>query len=321
MLVQLVPTYDEKYTHQTELSSVTEEEFNANIKPSKATVVDRLIQLVFFFVFFGWLRLLLIIFFSLVYVILMSPVLITPNPTVIKIMTAPGIALTRLYFRVVYFLLGIYYIKREGEIDPKARCFLFNHQTVLDGPMIYIYKPFIVIGMAELKRTPVAGPILTAAKSLFVDRSKNEGIAKVITDYLNEPQEVPMALSPEGRTTKGKFLLQFRTGSFIAKAPIQPVTIRYKVFLPFGKTGVVWLVGGMKEWLIRMLCMPGAMVEMHFLPLLDNDEFYNKSPAEKALYCNLLMANDLGVKASDRSTRDMFKKGDKKKDEKKQKEE
>ena len=49
--------------------------------------------------------------------------------------------------------------------------------------------------------------------------------------------------------------------------------------------------------------MPGCSVQIEFLPVIDNAEFYAKQPIEKALYCNLLMANHLGVKASDRSTR------------------
>ena len=313
-LYTLVPTYDEKYTHQTELSPVTNEELRDNIVPTKSTTVDRIIQLIFFFLFFGWLRLILIVIVFASYVILMTPVFfLYENEAAVRIMKPPGIFLTRVFFRVVYFLLGIYHITKVGEYDPKAKCLLFNHQTVLDGPLMYIYKPFTVIGMAELKKTPVAGPILSAVHTLFIDRSKHEGTSQVITKHLNEVHEDPLGLAPEGKTTKGKFMLEFRTGSFIAKAPVQPVTIRYKQFLPFGKTGVIWLVGGMKEWLIRILCMPGAFAEINFMPLVDGEEYQSKTPKEKALYCNLLMANQLGVKASNVSTREMFNKDGKEK--------
>lgn len=48
MLWDSTPHYDEKYTHQTKLSSVTEEEFKENTVPWVATWKDRLIQLFFF---------------------------------------------------------------------------------------------------------------------------------------------------------------------------------------------------------------------------------------------------------------------------------
>ncbi|KAK8882738.1 Lysophosphatidylcholine acyltransferase 2 [Tritrichomonas musculus] len=307
MCTLLVPRRDERYKDQKELSKVTDEEFNENIIPTKATTKDRLIQLAFFIIFFGWLRLILILIISVIYVILMLPIiLLCDKKSIVCHITPAGIVLTQFYLRVVYFLLGIYYVKTNGKYDPKARGLMFNHQTVLDGPLVYIYKPFRVIGMAELKKTPIFGPILESVDTIFVDRSKHEGTSKAITDYLNEPREVPLALAPEGRTTKGHFMLQFRTGSFIAKAPLQPVVIRYKQFLPYGQTGVVWLVGGMKEWLIRMLCMPGCFAEVSFLPVVDDEEFYSKTPAEKALVCNLIMANALCEKASDRSSRNMF---------------
>lgn len=307
MCTLIVPRRDEKFKDQKELSKVTDEEFDANIVPTKATTKDRIIQLIFFIIFLGWLRLILILLVSVVYIIIMLPIIILcEKKSIVRHITPAGIVFTRIYFRIVYFLLGIYYIKKDGNYDPKARCLLFNHQSVLDGPMIYMFQPFRVIGMAELKKTPIFGPILESVDTVFVDRSKHEGTAHAITDYLNSPQEVPMALAPEGKTTKGHFMLQFRTGSFIAKAPLQPVTVRYKQFLPYGQTGVIWLVGGMKEWLIRILSMPGCFAEVNFLPVVDGDEFFSKTPAEKALYCNLLMANSLCEKASDRSSRNMF---------------
>ena len=285
MCTLLVPRRDEKYKDQKELSKVTDEEFNDNIVPTKATTKDRIIQLIFFIIFLGWLRLIFILVISVIYVIVMLPIiLLCEKKSIVRHITPAGIAFTRIYLRIVYFFLGIY----------------------------YIFKPFRVIGMAELKKTPIFGPILESVDTVFVDRSKHQGTAHVITEYLDSPQEVPMALAPEGKTTKGHFMLQFRTGSFIAKAPLQPVTIRYKQFLPYGQTGVIWLVGGLKEWLIRILSMPGCFAEVNFLPVVDGDEFYSKEPAEKALYCNLLIANSLGEKASDRSSRNMFNEKQKK---------
>lgn len=308
MITHLVPTHDDSLTNQTQLTPVSDEEFDANLLPTKVTFKDRIIQLIFFFLFFGWLRLILLIIICIIYLIVMLPViLLCHKKSIVSHLTPPGIAFTRFFFRIAYFLLGIYRIKIKGEINHKARCFVMNHQSVLDGPMLFIFKPFIVIGMAELKSAPIAGQILESVNTLFVDRSHKGGQSHVIEKYLNEDHDEPMALFPEGKTTKGHFLLQFRTGAFLAKVPIQPVAIRYKEFLPFGQTGIIWVVGGLKEWLIRLICLPGCFAELNFLPVLDGEEFQEKTPQEKALQANLVIANTLGVQASDRSSRNMFK--------------
>lgn len=302
-----VPLYNKEYSHQTKLTSVTDDEFEDNDAPYKSTFKDRLIQLAFFIIFFGWLRLILIGVITAIYLVLMAPVLLfASQQAIVKHITPYGIFVTQMYFRLVFFLCGLYRIRIKGNVDKRAKLILFNHSSNFEGPIIYLFRPFIVIGMAELKKAPVIGPILTAVNTVFVDRSIHGGTSKIITDYLNSKNEEPMALAPEGRCTKGHFLMEFRTGAFIANVPIQPVTVRYTHFLPYGKTGVVWTHGHLLEWIIRLICMPGCIVDVHFMPVVEGKEFYSKTSAEKALYCNLLMANDLCTMASDRSNRTMF---------------
>lgn len=304
MLWESTPRYSEKYTHQTKLSSVTDEEFKENTIPWVATWKDRIIQLTFFIVFLGWLRLILLLAVTLIYVTIMSPVLIFyKRPSIIKRLYKPGVFVTRIYFRFLFFFLGCFVIKKKGKLDPNARCIIFNHHTLIDGLLIYMFQPFQVIGIEKLGRDPIIGQILTASGSIFVDRSKHEGLSKVITNYLSEKRDKPLAIASEGRTEKGLFMLAFRTGAFIADAPIQPVTLRFKNFLPYGRTGIIWTYAQPYEWLIRVLSMPACIVEIDFLPVLQGPEFYSKSPAEKANYTNLVMANHLGTLASDRSTR------------------
>ncbi|KAH0794883.1 Acyltransferase family protein [Histomonas meleagridis] len=303
-MITLVPTFDPKLQNQTKLSEISDEEFNKGIIPTKSTTKDRIIQVILFILGFGWLRFLLLIGVTILYAILVIPsVIFHKFPFILNF----GINLSRVYFRVAFFLLGLSWLTFKGKLDPKAKCILFNHQTVLDGPLIYILKPFTVLGMAELKKAFLIGNILTANGTVFVDRSKHEGASQKITEYLESDTQRPMVLAPEGKTTKGQFLLQFRTGSFIAHAPIQCATIRYRQFFAYGGAGIVWAVGGFKEWLWRILCLPMFTVEIEFLPLMDGEEFLKKTPQEKALECNLLMANKLGVRATNRSSRNMFK--------------
>ena len=41
------------------------------------------------------------------------------------------------------------------------------------------------------------------------------------------PHRRPILLFPEGTTTNGQYLLGFRTGSFIAGVPVQPIILKY----------------------------------------------------------------------------------------------
>lgn len=308
MLWGLTPIKDEKYTHQTKQSSITDDEFKENTVPWVATRKDRLIQLFFFIFFFGWLRFLILLAITFIYVIIMLPVIIFCKTEFIrKRIVGPGIFITRIYFRFLFFLLGCFIIKKKGKLDPNARCIIYNHHSLIDGLMIYMLQPFKIIVLGSEAQTPIIGQILTCANAIFVNRNKHEGLSKVITEYLSEKRDMPLAIAPEGRTEKGLAMLSFRTGAFIADAPIQPVTIRYKNLLPYGRTGITWTFAQPLEWLIRVFSMPACIVEMDFLPVVEGPEFYSKAPAEKALHCQLLMANHLGYLASDRSTRIYYK--------------
>jgi len=288
MFVDL-PSYDEKYTKQTELSPISDKEFLDGISTSKSSIKDRIIQIIMFIIGFGWLRLLVGVAISVIYFTMMTPVIVFENKY--AWIVDAGIKLTQVYFRIFFFFLGLVKIKVNGKIEKRTRCFLFNHQAFFDGPLLYIYRPFTVIGMEKLKRVPFVGRILIAADTLFVDRTKQNGTAHIITEELYKNGKRPLALAPEGKTTRGNYMLGFRTGAFIANVPIQPVLIRYKQIFPFGKAGVVWLVGGFGEWIWRCLCLPMVTAELTFLPVLEGEEFYSKTPKEKALYCNLLINN------------------------------
>jgi 1-acyl-sn-glycerol-3-phosphate acyltransferase len=218
----------------------------------------------------------------------------------------PGINLTRVYIRCLYFCFGVFWITRDGDIDREARVTFFNHQTIIDGPLIYMFRPFLVIGMAKLRNVPLFGRILIGAQSVFVDRTKSEGQAAEMKKIMEDDSRMALAMSPEGKTTLGDFMLAFRTGGFLAAKPAQPVTIRYEMYGAFGGATIAWIVGGFREWIWRVMCTPFIIARVHFLPVLKGDEYYRMTPQERALTCQLAMANDLGVLATNRDTRTIF---------------
>jgi 1-acyl-sn-glycerol-3-phosphate acyltransferase len=302
-----LPHEDPSLRQQTAQSTLTDEQFTAAITPDKCTRADRIFQVFSFIFLFGWLRLILFIIVNLVYIIVMIPVVVFCRyEPIVKYLRNPAFQFTRFYIRGFVFCLGVFWIRRTGKIDYSARATIFNHNSIIDGPILYIYRPFLVIVMKELEKVPVFGAILVAAESVFVDRSKQEGQAARMKAAMNEPTRMSLAVAPEGKTTRGHFMLAFRTGGFLTEQPVQPVTIRYRLKFAFGKTTLCWVVGGFKEWIWRSLCTPAVIVEIHYLPTLQGDEFQALPPKEKALRCQLMMANDLGVLASNRDNRGSF---------------
>ena len=157
-----------------------------------------------------------------------------------------------------------------------------------------------------MKKVPFFGKILLGADSIFVDRSKNAGTAKFLVERMNETDKRHVALAPEGKTTKGEFMLKFHTGGFLTDHPVQPVSIQYKQYFSFAQTGYVWCVGGFLEFIWRCLCCPAASLNFHFLPALKGEEYIKKTPEERAIQCELAIANDLGVLATNRSNKEFL---------------
>jgi 1-acyl-sn-glycerol-3-phosphate acyltransferase len=307
-MYKVLPDFDIELGQQDRQSPVSDRAFEDNLTPSPITGSDRVIQILLFIFSLGWLRVLILIVVSCVELILLIPVLIFyENPGVLKYVRPVVSVFMRVYMRIMYFCMGIYSIRRRGDIDKSARACAFNHQSLFDGPLLWMFHPFLVIGMIELKKIPLINRLLIAAPSVFVDRVKTEGLSAIMKSLLEDHSGMPLALAPEGKTTKGHFMLSFRTGGFLSKELIQPVTIRYHMYGAFGGATYAWIVGGFKEWLWRVFCVPFSIVEIHYLPVLEGEKYFSGTPKERALECQLIMANDLGVLASDRTAHGLIK--------------
>lgn len=304
-MIKLFPDYDPAMKKQTKQTHVTDEELKDAITPTKSTTKERLIQVLLFILGGGWLRLIILLLATIAFFILMFPICLMKHH-IIPPVRVYGITVARIYLRLLAWCLGVSWIKRVGKRDPRARVYFFNHQSVLDGPLIWVFKPFRVVSTDGVKKVPFMGSILEAADTVFIDRSQSGGQSKIMTDLIEDKDSLSLAMAPEGKTTKGHFMLDFRTGGFLTKQPYQPITIRYHEICAFAGVGHAWAVGGALEFLWRTLCTPMCFVEMHYLPLVEDEETLNLPAKEKALKCQLMMANDLGLMASDRSSKDIF---------------
>lgn len=77
------------------------------------------------------------------------------------------------------------------------------------------------------------------------------------------PHRRPILLFPEGTTTNGRYLLRFRTGTFIAGVPIQPTILKYG---PVSVQSLIWVYLGV-YLLSSIWMMPCKLAQTGFLPI------------------------------------------------------
>lgn len=297
----------EGYFDQKSLCNVSDDEFINNCRnEKKVTAAERVLQAITFIIGFGWLRLALLLIVLSIYIMILSPMLLLAYfPQCLPVLKPVGFLISRVFIRICLFCLGVLWIRVEGKCDKKARVLVYNHQSLLDGPSLWFFEPFTVIVMSEMLKVPFFGRILIGADSVFIDRKRQTGASALITNRINDVGKMKVAVSPEGKTTKGKFLLKFHTGSFLTEKPIQPVALSYSHYMCWGGSGVTWLVGGFIEWLWECLSCPLCIMNIKYLETQQGEEFNKLTPREKADKCQLMIANTLGVKASNRSNTEL----------------
>lgn len=107
-----------------------------------------------------------------------------------------------------------------------------NHRSYMDIPVLMSAAPAIFLAKQEIQSWPLIGTASTMAKTIFVDRDSRPSRKRALAEIRSQlGAGVPVALFPEGTTTRGPSLLPFRPGSFWAAAelgvPVVPVAVSY----------------------------------------------------------------------------------------------
>ncbi|XP_031736593.1 lysophospholipid acyltransferase LPEAT1 isoform X2 [Cucumis sativus] len=167
-------------------------------------------------------------------------------------------------------------------------------------PRFFIFLFWLKRSVAKL---PLVGIISKCLGCVYVQResktSESKGVSGVVSERIREAvknSSAPMMmLFPEGTTTNGEYLLPFKTGAFLSKAPVLPYILRY----PYQRFSLAWesITGG--RHFLLLLCQFVNHMEVIRLPV------YVPSPEEKddpKLYANnirRLMAKEGNMMLSD----------------------
>ncbi|XWS24330.1 hypothetical protein CRYUN_Cryun28dG0092200 [Craigia yunnanensis] len=227
----------------------------------------------------------------------------------------------RFLSRSLLFLVGFYWInethkdsantqensKTEGtnQSDEQERpgATVSNHLSYLDilYQMSSSFPSFVA--KRSVAKIPLIGLISKCLGCVFVQRESKssdfKGVAGVVTDRVREAHQnesAPMMmLFPEGTTTNGDYLLSFKTGAFLARAPVVPVILRY----PYQRFSPAWdTISGVRH-VVFLLCQFVNHMEVTWLPVYYPSQQEKDDPKLYANNVRRLMASEGNLILSD----------------------
>lgn len=147
-----------------------------------------------------------------------------------------GVDLTTSLFGRISGLLGNIDIEVVGRqhVSHRPAVFFVNHQSTLIDALVtanVVRQGFTIVAKAELRATPVLGPLLDLAGVAFVDRSSTSNAISALEPAVQKLRAgVSIAMSPEGTRSLSPRIGPFKKGGFHlareAGVPITPIVIR-----------------------------------------------------------------------------------------------
>ncbi|PWA92748.1 phospholipid/glycerol acyltransferase [Artemisia annua] len=189
----------------------------------------------------------------------------------------------RVLSRLLLFVFGFYWIKETYRNSPVNDSESDNERSV--------------------GKLPLVGLISKCLGCVYVQRESKspdfKGVSGVVNDRINESlqdKSAPMMmLFPEGTTTNGDYILPFKTGAFLSKAPVLPVILRY----PYQKFSPAWdTISGTRHVLL-LLCQFVNRITVTRLPLYYPSQEEKDNPKLYAENVRRLMAREGNLKLSD----------------------
>ncbi|XP_052201419.1 lysophospholipid acyltransferase LPEAT1 isoform X2 [Diospyros lotus] len=231
----------------------------------------------------------------------------------------------RFLSRAMLFVLGFYWIKEtyrnpdvDGNMTSETECkdqpeesgrpgaIISNHVSYLDI-LYHMSSSFpSFVAKRSVAKLPLVGLISKCLGCVYVQRESKssdfKGVSGVVNERVREAHQnrsAPMMmLFPEGTTTNGDFLLPFKTGAFLSKAPVLPVILRY----PYQRFSPAWdSISGVRH-IIFLLCQFVHYLEVMRLPVYyptqqekDDPKLYADSVRRLMAREGKLILSDIGL--------------------------
>lgn len=200
---------------------------------------------------------------------------------------------------------------RRKNKSERANILVAGPHMNLADPFILtsVFRPMIAaVGKSELLDIPLICHTGVAGEGIFVDRRNPEsrhGCKDAIAARADPAWKgLPLLIFPEGTTTNGKVLIQFKLGPFLPGQPITPVLLRYNCkYFNFAWVGAN---ADMAHCILRMLLQFSNSCTVIILDQYFPSDEEKKDPVLFAKNVRTLMANELGVPTTEHSYDDVW---------------
>ena len=148
--------------------------------------------------------------------------------------------------QVMLFSLGFHWITIDNREKTKANVVAVGpHTGLMDSFFITWYFLPSPVSKFEVSKIPIFGSLCLALQTIFVDRKDSKGgpySRKAALDTINRRAQPNsgfprVVLFPEGTTTNGDALIEYKKGAFAPGQPVTPVLLKYtsKYYNPAGE--------------------------------------------------------------------------------------
>ncbi|XP_022875394.1 lysophospholipid acyltransferase LPEAT1 [Olea europaea var. sylvestris] len=212
--------------------------------------------------------------------------------------------------RGLLFVFGFYWIRKtirsndaEGKVNnenesmdqsedmERPGAIVSNHVSYLDI-LYHMSSSFpSFVAKRSVAKLPLVGLISKCLGCIYVQReSKSSNFKGVSGIFFSLFHSICLNSSPltEGTTTNGDYILPFKTGAFLAKAPVLPVILRY----PYQRFSPAWdSISGARHVLL-LLCQFVNYMEVTQLPVYCPSQQEKDDPKLYAENVRRLMARE-----------------------------
>ncbi|GMH82511.1 hypothetical protein TrVE_jg5058 [Triparma verrucosa] len=213
----------------------------------------------------------------------------------------------KLFARLILFAMGFHYIPVTGRQagKDKASVLVGNHVSFIETFYIGLLGASPV-SKKENAEIPLFGALTSALQPILVDRldpNSRKNVAKEICSRAQSKDWNQVVLFPEGTTTTGKALIQFKVGAFAPGEPVQPVLFFFgNNAFNFGMTSAG---PSLHVLALRVLCQPNNNMSVHFMNPYNPSEEEKKDPKLYASNVRKLMATYMKVPTTEHSYDDV----------------
>ena len=179
----------------------------------------------------------------------------------------------KILCRTIAFCCGFHFIIEKGKRVSRARAPILvcgPHVSFFDTFILFLFDIPCTVSRLENAQVPIIGTIIRAMQPILVDRQDAKSKSHVTNEIKKRSQPdtdwSQMAIFPEGTTTNGTCLINFKPGAFLPGMPVQPVLIEYQNRLNI----FPWTMQGLNAYQIFFLtlcqfnnCMQITYMKVH----------------------------------------------------------